>query len=73
MADENDPSKARRTYLIAYSEADIEAFSTRKSFANVVKEAFTSSSGKSQPLHFIGPAQGKTMQIDVSNTMWHLN
>ena len=50
MADEIDPSKARRTYLIAYSEADIEAFPTRESLANVVKEAFTSSSGKSQPL-----------------------
>ena len=52
VADEIDPSKARRTYLITYSQADIDAFPTRESFAKVVKEAFTSSNGKSQPLHW---------------------
>ena len=52
VADEIDPRKARRTYLITYSQADIDAFPTRESFAKVVKEVFTSSNGKSQPLHW---------------------
>ena len=52
MADKIDPSKTRRMYLITYSQANIDAFPTRESFARVVKEAFTSSSGKSQPLHW---------------------
>ena len=41
VADEIDPSKARRTYLITYSQADIDAFPTRESFAKVLKEAFS--------------------------------
>ena len=52
VADEIDSSKARRTYLIRYNQADIDAFPTRKSFVKVVKEAFTSSSGKSWTLHW---------------------
>ena len=50
VADEIDPSKARRKYLITYSQADIDAFPTPESFAKALKEAFTSSSGKSHPL-----------------------
>ena len=50
VANEIDPSKARRMYLTTYSQADIDAFATRESFAKVVKEAFTSSSGKTQLL-----------------------
>ena len=47
VANEIDPSKAQRTHLITCSQADIDPFPTRKSFEKVVKEAFTSSNGKS--------------------------
>ena len=52
VADEIDPSKARRTNIITYSQADIDVFPTRESFAKVVKEAFISSNAKSQPFHW---------------------
>ena len=52
LADEIDPSKARGTYLITYSQVHIDGIPTRESFANVVTEAITNSSGKSQPLHW---------------------
>ena len=60
VADETDPSKARRTYLITYSQVDIDAFLTCESFVKVVKEAFTSSSGKSQPLHWSCARENRT-------------
>ena len=52
VADEIDPSKARRTNIITYSQADIDVFPTRESFVKVVKEAFISSNAKSQPFHW---------------------
>ena len=74
VADEIDSSKARRTYFIRYSQADIDAFPTRKSFAKVVKEAFTSSNGKFQTLHWSYKTENHTngglhyhMALQVNN------
>ena len=43
----------RKTYLITYSQANLEKFPTRQSFANSVVEAFASESTKCCLLHWV--------------------
>ena len=50
--DEIDKSKPRRSYLITYSKADLQKFSTRESFGEAVVAAFTSKQGKVVPQHW---------------------
>ena len=52
VAHEIHPSKTRKTYLITYSQAGIDAFPTHESFAKVVKEVLTTANGKSEPLNW---------------------
>ena len=46
--------KARRTYLMTYSQADLNKVPTRESFANLVVLGFTNGKQeqKAQPLHW---------------------
>lgn len=50
--DEIHSRKPRRCYLITYSQADLQKFPNRKSFADAVIEAFTFSRSKSSPQHW---------------------
>ncbi len=50
--DEIDKSKPRRSYLVTYSQADLQKFPTRESFGEAVAAAFTSKRSKVVPLHW---------------------
>ena len=50
--DEIDGRKPRRCYLITHSQADLQKFPTRQSFAEAVVEAFTSERSQSLPQHW---------------------
>ena len=50
--DEINCAKPRRSYLITYSQADLNKFPTRQSFAAAVCEVFTSERSKFRPQHW---------------------
>ncbi len=50
--DEIDKSKPRRSYLVTYSQADLQRFPTGESFGEAVAAAFTSKRSKVVPLHW---------------------
>ena len=50
--DEIHSRKPRRCYLITYSQADLQKFPTKQSFADAVVEAFTSERSQSSPQHW---------------------
>lgn len=52
LRDEIDSNKPRRSYLITYSQAELEKFPTRESFATAIVEAFVSQRSTSQPQHW---------------------
>ena len=50
--DEIDKSKPRRSYVVTYSQADLQKFPSRESFGEAVAAAFTSKRSKVVPLHW---------------------
>ncbi len=50
--DEIHSRNPRRCYLITYSQADLQKFPTKQSFADAVVEAFTSERSQSSPQHW---------------------
>lgn len=50
--DEINCGKPRRSYLITYSQADLNKFPTRESFAAAICEVFTSERSKFRPQHW---------------------
>ncbi len=48
-----NPSVVRKTYLLTYSQLDLDKFPTRQSFANCVVEAFSSESVKCRLLRWV--------------------
>ena len=50
--DEIDGTKSRKSYLITYSQADLQKFPTRESFGKTVAAAFSSSKSKVVPQHW---------------------
>lgn len=50
--DEIDSARPRRSYLVTYSQADLNIFPTRESFAAAVTDVFTSRESKVQPQHW---------------------
>ena len=67
--DEIDKSKPRRSYLVTYSQADLQKFPTRESFGEAVAAAFTSKRSK---VNEVSPATlgmlPQSMKMAVINT-----
>ena len=66
--DEINCAKPRRSYLITYSQADLNKFPTRQSFAAAVCEVFTSERRKFRPQH--GRVASRIMQMKASTIIW---
>lgn len=45
-------NQPRRTYLVTYSQADLNSFPNRKGFGKIVKDAFNASNGKVKVQHW---------------------
>ena len=55
-----NPGNGRRTYLVAYSQADLKKFPTRESFGAMLEAKFNAGPGKASRV--IGPAASKNIK-----------